>query len=288
MPDFDSFERLIRRVMIADHGEIGQLVRDMEAIPRENRPALFKDRSFVDLEQWVRRARQALAHQFGADVRFATTSLNLEGSDLMVIGSDIEIELKTGQITDANIGIKPMAWALDDEDESCLYDIMSESMYERRAMGHQGDYGGIRASQKRTMDRLHAYLSERLEIGQPAPPRLAHYSRAVARGITKSVDIVPLLGKRESEWSVPRILQAKWRAGWVPRTNPFDPDEIIVVDSVSTGHGGRSGIARVQARVRGLSSRRTALFYPNYKNSFQGIAAGHWVRTPCFHVWIDK
>ncbi|MCY4620811.1 MAG: hypothetical protein OXD34_03085 [bacterium] len=294
MPDFDCFERLIRQTMVVEDDEIDQLVRDMEAIRRENRPQLFKGRSFVYLDQWVGRARQALVSEFGADARFSTTNLNLKGSDLAVIGTDIEIELKTGQVTDANIGIEPMSWAFGDEDESVLSDIMSESMYERRAMAYRGDYSGIRASQERTMYRLYAYLHERLEEGQEAPPRLAHYARAVARGITKKKDIEPLFGRDERDWKVPWIFHADWRCGWIPRTNPFDLEEDIIVDRIWKGPVGRSSIPRAQARVRGRSSDRTAKFYPNYKNSFLAknspskVEAKHWVKTACFHVWIDK
>ena len=274
--------------MVVEKEAIRELIHEMAEIPDENRPKLFKGRSIADFDAWVRRARRALADQFGVDAQFSTTHRNLEGSDLVLVGTNIEIELKTGQVTDANIGIGSMAWAIGDEDEAVLYDIMVESMHERRSMGYRGDYAGIRANQNRTMDRLHAYLDERLEVGQLAPPKLAHYSRAVARGITKASEIKPLLGTIESEWEVPWLLHAKWRAGWIARTNPFDPQEDILVEGVWRGHGGRSGIPRAQARVKGQSSGRTALFYPHYKNSFHGIAAKHWVQTACFHVWIDK
>ena len=116
MPDFDAFERLIRQSMVVEEEAIRELVHEMAETPGENRPKLFKCRSVADLDAWVRRARTALADQFGVDARFATTHRNLEGSDLVLVGTDIEIELKTGQVTDANIGIKPMSWAFHDED----------------------------------------------------------------------------------------------------------------------------------------------------------------------------
>ena len=65
-----------------------------------------------------------------------------------------------------------MAWTIGDN--TVLFVILVESMHERRSMGHQGDYTGIRANQNRTMDRLHYYLGERLEVGQPDPLKLAH------------------------------------------------------------------------------------------------------------------
>lgn len=289
MPDFDAFERLIRQSMVVEEEAIRDLVHQMAEIPGRNRPELFKPRSVADLEAWVCRARQALAERFGPNARFSTTDLNIEGADLQVIGDDREIELKTGKVTNANIGIGPMAWALGDDTECELHDIMVMSIYERRELADQRDWNGVRASQSRVMERLFAYFCERLQTDKDAPPRLAHYSRAIARGITKKRDIVCLFGRAEDEWQVPHILHARWQQGWVPRANPFLPDERIVVESVrNDGHGGKAGVPRAWVRVKGLSSGRTADFYPNYKNSFRGIAAKHWVQTACFHVWIDK
>lgn len=289
MPDFDRFERLIRKVMVVEDEEVGHLIHKMEAIPRVNRPALFKDRSCVDMDQWVRRARQALASQFGTDAQFATTDVNREGSDLMVIGTDIEIELKTGKVTDANIGIGPMSWAFDDSPKGDLYNIMVISMRKRQDLARQNDWAGVRASQEGVMKCLFDYFCERLETDKDAPPRLAHYARAIACGITKEKDIVPLYGKIETEWKVPDILHAHWEHGWVPRANPFLPSEKIIVESVrNDGHGGKAGIPRAWVRLKGLSSERTADFYPHYKNRFHEIPAQFWVQTACFHVWIDK
>lgn len=144
------------------------------------------------------------------------------------------------------------------------------------------------------MERLYDYFRERLTIDDPAPNRVAHYARAVAHGITQKSAAAPLPGRPESEWPVPTVLHADWRKGWVRVTNPFEADEDIVVECIFRKAGANRGsrIPRAQARVRGVSSNRTALIYPNYKNSYQGkegrVAAKHWVATACFHLWIDR
>ena len=96
MPNFDEFERLIRKAMTEpDYGLQGVTPR-LAAVPRQNRPRLFKGRTQPELEMWVQRARQKLAEMFGAESNFRTSDLNIKGSDLTVIGTGKEIELKTG------------------------------------------------------------------------------------------------------------------------------------------------------------------------------------------------
>lgn len=275
-----------------DYGLPGVTPR-LAAVPRQNRPRLFKGKTQPELEMWVRRARQKLTEMFGADSNFRTSDLNIKGSDLTVIDADKEIELKTGQVTDANIGLSAVAWMMGDEDEAELRSIMSDPMEDRRQLALSGDLEGVRASQEKTMERLYGYFRERLSEGEPAPDLVAHYARAVAHGLTKKKEVSPLLGQPESEWPVRTVLHADWREGWVQVRQPFEEDETIIVDRIFRGAKTRSATARAQARLRGISSDRTALIYPNYKNSYKNkdgkkVEAKHWVQTACFHVWIDR
>ena len=270
------------------------LVPKLALIPDQRRPRLFKGKTSAEIDLWIRRARQALAEMFGLDANFRTGDLNIQGSDLAIVGSDDEIELKTGKVTDANLGIAPVAWMMGDQNNTELRSIMADPMKERRRMALSGDFEGVRASQELTMGRLYDYFQERLRVGNPAPDRVAHYARAVAHGITQKSEVAPLLGQPESEWPVRTLLHANWSKGWVKVTNPFETGEVIVVDEIyrkaSTNYS--SPVSRAQARVRGVSSNRTVLIYPNYKNKYKGkdgnVAAEHWVATACFHLWIDK
>lgn len=293
MPEFDEFERLIRKAMTEPAYRLPGITPRLAAVPRQNRPRLFKGKTQPELEMWVRRAREKLAEMFGADSNFGTSDLNIKGADLTVIGTDKEIELKTGKVTDANIGLSTVAWMMGDKDEAALRSIMSDPMEDRRQLALSGDLEGVRASQEKTMERLYGYFHERLSEGEPAPDRVAHYARAVAHGLTKKKEVSPLLGQPESEWPVRTVLHADWREGWVQVRKTFEEGETIIVEQISRKAKTRSATARAQARLRGVSSDRTVRIYPNYKNSYQSkdgrkVEAKHWVRTACFQVWIDR
>lgn len=268
------------------------LIPRLALLPDQNRPRLFKGKTQTELDMWIRRARQALADMFGADADFRTSDLNIKGSDLAVVGAGESIELKTGKVTDANLGVATAAWMMGDEDETELRRIMSDPMAERRRMALSGDFAGVRASQELTMKRLRDYFRARLTVAGPAPDRVAHYARAVAHGITQKSEVAPLWGRPESEWPVRTVLHADWRKGWIKVTNPFQLGETIVVDRISRqeSKGYRASVSRAQVILRGVLSDRTARIYPNYKNSYKGkdgsVKAKHWVRTACFHMWI--
>lgn len=294
MPDFDEFERLIRKAMTEPCYGLSGLTPRLAAIPRQHRPQLFKNRTKPELEMWIQRACQKLADLFGVDSNFRTSDLNIKGSDLTVIETGKEIELKTGKVTDANIGLSTVAWMMGDKDNAELRSIMSDSMKDRCQLALSGDFEGVRASQEKTMERLYIYFRERLSEGTPAPDLVAHCARAVAHGFTKKDEISSLQGQPESKWPVRTVLHANWREGWIEVRKPFDKDETIIVDQIFRGANTRSKIARAQAKVRGITSGRTVLIYPNYKNSYKSKASGrkveakHWVKTACFHLWIDK
>ncbi len=293
MPDFDAFERLIRHSMTVAEEGVTELVDKLAAVPRVNRPQLFKDRSHQEMESWVMQARQALTDRYGRKSHFITSSLNREGSDLTVVSTGEEIELKTGKVTDANIGIKAMAWAMGDKDKSELYEIMSKSMIERRSMALAGDFELVRSSQEQTMHRLCEYFNQRLTVGNPAPTQLRLYAVAVASGFTKQKEVEALLGHPKSGWVSRTIFHAHWSKGWVQKANLFHSEEQIVVDQIFLKESNlKTKISRAQIRLKGLSSGRTALFYPNYKNAYRSrgeeVPAKYWVNTACFHIWIDR
>ena len=232
---------------------------------------------------------------FPPGASFTTDDANIAGRDLCEIRSGHHIELKTGAVTDANIGLKTMAWALGDAGTG-LRSIMAESMGERRGLVLNGLQTAVTSSQKRTMTRLLDYYRSRgLHAGGGAPPRLAHAARCVAVGITTQQGMAPLFDVPVRDWQVPMILHASWDAGWRRVHRPFDAGSFFVqnLGFPETALSPRGGVARVHLRLRHRQSGRTALFYPNYKNSFLAqdntkIPASNWVKTPCFHVWIDK
>ena len=292
MPDFDTFERLIRSAMVETDPtpSIDHLAR----IPDENRPALFKGRDRPEIREWVTRARNSLHDLFSQPPLLSTSDVNIRGSDLFERRTSTPIELKTGKVTDANIGVATMAWVMGDADDAQLKDIMSRSMTMRRDLALAREYAQVRESQQRTMERLESYLATRVTVGAMAPRLLSHFARCVARGVTTKQKAIALLELPESDWEVPVTLHAHWNKGWAQKARPFDPSEDILVQKVGrlTESPSRRKIPRAFLRVRGSLSCRTALFYPNYKNSYNRhsirIPAKYWVQTACFHVWIDK
>lgn len=297
MPNFDQFERLVRASMVSPVSGIADFAIPLSDIEDSNRPRIFKNKSPQELERWVKVAHEKLRRIFGKEVEFSTTNVNIRGADLYIEDKNQWIELKTGSVTDANPGISTISWAMGDDDDSELSQIMSHSMIERRMMAEAGDLNGVRSSQDNTMDKLENYFRERLTENELAPPFLCHYSRCVARCVTKKDESISFLNTPEAEWATPRVFYANWKDGWNEISRPFDIDEDIIVTEIvrKISHSGQRSlkVPRAQFRVKGVSSNRTALYYPNYKNSYKTldgkrIEAKHWVRTACFHVWIDR
>lgn len=289
-PNFYSFERTLRHLM-ADAGPANDLLNRLSGIPDARRPRLFKGRSRSDLSGWALRAKGFLAERFGDSSRFETDDVNVRGADLREMESGVTIEFKTGAVTHANVGLSTMTWALEDR-TGRLGSIMGNSMLLRRKLATDGLWDDVRMSQEQTMkDLLALYGSAGLRVGSAPPPTLEHFARCVAHGITKMVDAKKLIGKPELAWNVPVILHADWRRGWKRVVQPFSPNRFVISD-IALGPPNPSRPARVKLRILQPAAKRSVLFYPNYKNSFRRsgtkIEARHWVKTPCFHVWIDR
>ena len=297
MPDFNQFERIIREAMVSPASEIANFANRISNLDNSKRPKLFKKRTQADLEKWLSRAHTRLRTILGKDAEFKTSDVNIRGADLSIRDTNQSIELKTGQVTDANAGISTIAWAMGDTGDSELRAIMNDSMYQRRKLIRASDFEGVRNSQNNTMKRLERYFRERLTEGETVPFILQHYSRSVAYGITKKNESVRLLSKPETEWNIPRILHARWNSGWIEVSRPFALEEDIFVSKIFRGFLASNKqelpVPRAQVQVKGTLSNRTALYYPNYKNSHKDsygnrMEAKYWVQTACFHVWIDK
>lgn len=279
--------------MVSPYNGIADFAIQLSQINNSNRPKIFKNKSHNELERWIKEAHKELRRMFGEEVDFFTTDVNIKGADLRVEGTNQWVELKTGLVTDANAGISTIAWAMGDENNSELRKIMNDSMVSRRKLAEVGDFQRVKQSKEDTMRQLERYFKDRLTENESAPPILQHYSRCVARSITKKHESERLYGKPESEWNIPRVLHANYNSGWIEVYRPFNINEDIIVHKISRGTSTSSKVSRVQLQLKGVSSNRTALYYPTYKNSYNDkrgnrIAASNWVQTACFHVWIGK
>lgn len=293
MPNFDRFERLVRQAMVARESDMSGFATLFGAIPTANQPRLFKGKSDDEFAAWLIRSRTCLRTLYGVE-EFSTSDQNAVGADIEVPELGIQIELKTGAVTDANLGVGTIAWAMGDKSGNKeLRDIMDgPEMLKRRNLAQNDRATEVRASQEATMIALEGYFRARISQRADAPSKLAHLVRCVARGITKQKDMREMMHKKESDWNAPDILHVNWQNGWEKVTHPFSDGEKIVIASIFRGShdGSSSTVGRAQVILEGSVSKQQARIYPNYKNSYgkegSRIPAGNWVATPCFHVWI--
>lgn len=289
MPNFDRFERMTRFALA---GELTptQAAAEMAAVYDASRPRYAKSKSERDLELWIIRARGALAAQFSPDESFTTSENNAEGKDLFATRAGRHVELKSPDgRTDANVGVASIEWALDDSSRRLAH-IMKEGMQERRGIWiDAGDPSArdaaVHSSKLWQMRQLLDYFESRIHVGGYAGPRLSHYARCVAVGLTKLTEIRSSFG--QAEVAEPLLLVADWDEGLMTYEQRFLPNENIRIDELT----GSDESARVSLRLRGEESMRFCLIYPHFKNSYRHdavtIPASAWVKNACFHVWIE-
>lgn len=283
MPDFDAFERCVKDAMLQGAADIDACARRIDDLPQANIPKLFKSRTCEEIRDWLHKAHHSLRTLFAPEEpRFASSDDNREGADLIEEHTQRQIELKTGAVTDANAGLSTIAWTLSD-DTGTLMRIMADSAVLRRQLFRANDMEAIAASKETTTAALRDYFASRLTIDQSAPSRLQHYIRCVAHGVTALKECQTLFGVPEPEWDKRLILHASWERGWSSFSRPLGAQEDIRVHRIHVD-------ARLTVEMRGAASGGMATLYPHYKNSFKDargtVPAEHWVRNPCFHVWL--
>ena len=291
MPNFDRFERLTRQALSIHENPVQPYAAEMSQLPRDEMPSFARDLSSKEVIGWLARAREALASMFPEGERFYTSEDNSIGKDLVAHPSMVEIELKSPDgKTDANVGVKQIAWCLGDRDDDSLASIMVGNMNDRisrwRTLAPNLREDEMTKSKESQRQELLRYFNQRLTVGEPAPPRLAHFAWAVSVGFTKSDEVIRTFG--ESLTKPPLLLCANFELGLTSYEQSFIRTEEIIVEKLSS----EPATSRVQLLLRGKESGQTCVIYPHYKNSFhQGeltIPAKFWVKTPCFHVWIGR
>ena len=306
MPDFDAFERLYCDALIANYPvDRKQFAEQIAQLPEDEKALVVKGKSPAELEAFIDRSLTALrTHLGGTELDLtrkkagANPNNNRVGKDLFDAVSGREIELKSGAMTDANVGLKSIAWAVGDSDGgSRLKEIMNPNKRREIALSvNLDDLETVRpeleASKQVTMDQIHAYLSEFLTPGEPAPSHTEHYVRCVALGLTKLHEIQA--AETNGPGALPLLLKADWNAGLVPYADKgaFSEAETIIVSSIERTP------KRVQVFLIGPESGVTVKLYPHYKNSWPipdtdvslklKIPAEYWVNTQCFHIWVGR
>lgn len=284
MPNFDTFERVFKDVM-SGAVTIGEGALRIWRLPEENKIAAVKNRSVEELVAFLGRARSQLLTHFPPGARFTSSDNNRSGKDLLEINSSTQIELKSGEeMTDCNSGLQIVSWALNDDSRE-ISKVLKGGLNERRQLLLAGATAlTIEASKSATMDRLASLMKELLSVG-PSPPRLSHYLRCVALGITTGHQIRAFF-LATSSLSRPLLLQIDWGTGLKEYEKSFTPSERVDVVRIERTPD------RVVVEAAGVESGRKATLYPNYKNSWKApdrrrFEASNWVKNPCFQVWVD-
>jgi len=284
MPNFDTFERVFKDVM-SGAMSIQEGALRIWRLPDENKIAAVKNRSVEELVAFLGRALSQLLTHFPPGARFTSSDNNRSGKDLLEVKSNTQIELKSGEaMTDCNSGLKLVSWALSD-DNGEISKVLKGGLDERRQLLLTGAPAPtIEASKSATMDRLSAIMNQLLSVG-PSPPRLSHYLRCIAIGIT-TADQIKALFLATSSLKQPLMLQIDWAIGLKEYEKSFAPGEGIDVVRIERTPD------RVIVEAVGAKSGRKATLYPNYKNSWKApdgrrFEASNWVKAPCFQVWVD-
>ena len=281
VPDFDLFERYLKSTI---EGELSIVVgaKLIQKLNEENKVQVVKGRSQKELEDFLQRAYESIRKFFPDGAVFTSNDNNRLGKDLLEKNSGINVELKSGaSMTDGNPGLESVAWALETPDVS---KVMKGGMESRRKLLLAGSSSStIQSSKDKSMDDLFLALSK-TRLGA-AQPKLSHYFKCMAVGITKLEEIKQAYATN-GPTATPLLLKADWRLGLVLYDKAFLPNETIQVTKIERTKD------RAQLTAKGSVTGRTAVLYPNFKNSWTAsdgrkFAADNWVATACFHVWID-
>jgi hypothetical protein len=292
MPDFDGFERAFRHFLVTDSPDsAGAVATVIHGLGQDGKlPSLFRGKSEAELEGYLDRAQSSLAALVGPDALLVTSEDNLLGKDLKDEISGLEIELKSGDIkTDANSGVGIIAWAFDRPKEE-LQEIMSgEAIKRRREVGLQAVRGdqdpaaAVEPLKRDLMDQVFAFFDQVVLPGEGVPPKLDHFARSVAIGVTSEPTIKESF---EAEVDPPLLLKCDWDEGLVVYEQAFDPDDVIRFQPLGRKDN------RVQVQLESDGGRRLKI-YPHFKNSYKDksglkVPADCWVQTPCFHIWVNR
>lgn len=289
--DFDECERIIRSTLTDSSLERFDVsARKIIRLPARQKISIIKGKSQPELVLFLKRVDASMRKYFKSRNRpvFVTSDNNRLGKDLKEVRSGWDIELKSGNyMTDANCGIEIIAWAIEC-DGSKLTKIMKGGCMERRTGLISKGWGDdeVSRSKLKTMRSLSKLMRESVNPKRVVRPRLEHFCRCVARGIT-SGDQIRDSFLRKKKFRAPLKLKLNWDLGVIRFDKSFLSSELFrCLDSGATA-------SRAQILIEGEKSKRKIIIYPNFKNAYlvpgtkRKLAASNWVENPCFHVWVE-
>lgn len=292
MPDFDQFERKLRKVIVEISREARPISKNAyskcaECLciePEINRPLLFKGKSSADLEGYLSRVDMFFTSQFPSGYRFITSPDNPIGKDLTEIKSGTEIEIKTGTAkTDANLGVSTVAYILsaDPSETEYIRMVLKNGINARRANHRDAEF--VKNSKKSTSIALKQWLDKCITNIASDPKKKAHIIEMlskISKGITKLPDL-----KLPNPPEI-LLLECDWDSGFKYYQYDVSANGMLSNVTVFCTEKNRVGL---YATIDGVSFK----LYLHYRNSYHGkggmiIPADAWVSTASFQCWIGR
>lgn len=284
--NISEFESLYRAA-ICDPNDAK--IEILSSLPREHKPNYIQDMTSKEIKSTIESLISLIKIIVGSEsIHLTTSNNNRAGNDIEESLSGWSFELKLGHMTDANIGIETMEWALDLPTK--IRDIMASNGYKIRREMYLNNIDkqlilGHKNNSKIEMERL---LLTKLTLGEVAPAKLSHTAICISRGITKFDEIRDSYGKVETPSQQISMLVLNKDGKFNMYNKAFPYNEIFNVEKCGLGEQGGG----TQVILRGKESQKTIKFLQHFKNSYTDsksgikIPAEFWVETPCFNVWI--
>lgn len=289
--DFDKCERIIRNTLTdLSRERFDVSARKIYRLPARQKIAIIKGKSQPETSMFLKRVDISLKKQFKGIKRpkFVSSDNNRSGKDLKEVWSKRDIEIKSGKfMTDANCGIRIVAWAIEC-DYRTLAKIMQGGCKERQIGIISKGWGVVEVnrSKLKSMRLLNKLFLKSVKPGRAVRPKLEHFCRCVASGITNGDEITNSFTSQK-RLRKPLKLILDWDKGVVQFDKSFlANDSICCIENDETA-------SRIKLVIEGTKSKRKLKIYPNYKNAYvdskskQKLKAANWVANPCFQVWIE-
>ena len=255
----------------------------------EIKPILLRGKD----EEWIKTSIDNLTKKIKEitqqnKIVLTTNRDNKLGSDLYEVNSKSHIELKFGNATDANLGLKIMEWGLGFGNREISQNMKGGLNLRRGKFFARNTEENILESKNASSAALVALFQSKLKVGEKAPANLTHMAICISRGITNSLEIQALQGKASTIKDTPLLVIDKDGA-WDSIDKRFALNETFTVSTIALGE--RGGAARII--LIGDISGAEITFLSHFKNSYTNKATGEkvpakfGVRSPCFNIWIN-
>jgi hypothetical protein len=262
----------------------------LESIEDARRPRIFVGKNIDFIRKTQDNLLEHISELIGYQKpRLTTNDNNRFESDLREMVADVEIEIKLGAMTDANLGLSAIEWALD-LDEGELKEVLIENgglprrqIYQSAIWEGRDPWPLIKEHKSNMFNACVEIFKKGIGNSGWASERLAHLCYAISRGITEVGAIKESMGKLDGV-PVRHLFQLKPSGAFVASSKVIPLNDPVRV--VSVGMGTRGGGAQIHLGT----SERSIKILAHYKNSFtsQGIKipARAGVSTPCANIWI--